>query len=169
MRTFLIYAAILSGTLAMAQSPNQFLQNQQQTSGLVGVAPGQSARLNVVYPTAPAPILQILCSAALAISDDQGKILKTNNIAQLTAGKSFSISLNADTDLAGNARTQIYGFSVAPVGCNLRATLEIIDNITQKTVVVVGGEPTYPVVQTGTGTPGTSVPPVFAPLPPPGK
>lgn len=142
MRTFLFLTVILNGALAMAQGPS--FQSRQRTSGVVGVASGQTARLNVVYPTAPAPILQVLCSAILAIADDQGKILKSDNISQLIAGRSASLDLNADTDLAGSPRTQIHGVSIAPTGCNLVATLEIIDNATQKTVVVVGSEPTYP-------------------------
>jgi hypothetical protein len=145
MRTFLCYAAILNGALAMAQSPS--FQNQQRTSGVVGIAPGQTARLNVLYPTAPAPILQVLCSATLTISDNQGKILKSVNVSELIAGKSVSLDLNADTDLPGAARTQIHGFSIAPNGCRLVTTLEVTDNSTQKTVMVVGSEPTYPILQ----------------------
>jgi len=142
MRIFLTCAVILNGALALAQSPS--FQNQQRTSGVVGITPGQTARFNVLYPTAPAPILQIMCSVTLAIADDQGKILVSNNVGQLTGGKSVSLDLNADTDLAGVARTQIHGQSVAPNGCRLLATLELIDNSTQKTVLVVGSEQTYP-------------------------
>jgi len=142
MRIFLTCAVILNGALALAQSPS--FQNQQRTSGVVGITPGQTARLNVVYPTAPAPILQIMCSVTLAIADDQGKILKSDNVSQLIGGKSVSLDLDADTDLPGVARTQIHGQSIAPNGCRLVATLELIDNSTQKTVLVVGSEQTYP-------------------------
>jgi hypothetical protein len=142
MRIFLTCAVILNGALALAQSPS--FQNQQRTSGVVGITPGQTARLNVVYPTVPAPLLQVMCSVSLAISDDQGKILKSNNVSQLIGGRSVSLDLNADTDLPGVARTQIHGQSVAPNGCRLLATLELIDNSTQKTVLVVGSEQTYP-------------------------
>ena len=101
----------------------------------------------MVYPTAPAPILQILCSATLVISDDQGKILGSKDVSQLIAGKSVSLDVNADTDLQGAGRTQVHGYSIAPNGCRLVTTLEIIDNATQRTMVVVGSEPTYPVAQ----------------------
>jgi hypothetical protein len=143
MRSLLVFAVVLNGALAMAQQPPSF-QNLQRTSGVVGIAPGQTARLNVLYPTAPAPIFQTVCSASLAIADDQGKILKSNSVDQLIAGKSVSLDLNADTDLAGATRSQIHGFSVAPTGCQLITTLEIIDNFTQKTVLVVGSDLTYP-------------------------
>ena len=79
----------------------------------------ETARLNVLYPTAPAPILQVLCSATLNIADDQGKILKSMQVSQLTARKSVSLDLNADTDLTGTPRTEIHGFSIAPNGCHL--------------------------------------------------
>jgi hypothetical protein len=148
MRIRICFVAILNGALAMAQSPS--FQNQQETSGVVGITPGQTARLNVLYPTAPAPILQVLCSAILTVSDDQGKTLKSDNVSELTAGKSVSLDLNADTDLPSVARTQIHGFSIAPNGCRLLITLEIIDNSSQKTVIVVGSEATYPISQAAT-------------------
>ncbi len=157
MRKMLSCIVILSGTAAMAQS---LFQNQQQTSGSIGITPGQTARWNVIYPTAPAPILQILCSADLAIADDQGKILKSNTVSQLVGGKSASLELNADTDLVGATRTEIHAFSIAPAGCHFVATLELIDNATQKTVMVISGERTYPpdpgpaAVQTAAATAG---------------
>jgi hypothetical protein len=49
--------------------------------------------------------------------------------------------------LSGSARTEIHGFSIAPNGCRLVTTLEIIDNATQRTVMVVPAESTYPVSQ----------------------
>jgi hypothetical protein len=142
---FLSLAVILNGTLAIAQTP--LTANQQMTSGVVGLTPGQTARMNVLYPTAPAPILQRLCSIALNIADDQGKVLKTVTVSQFTAGMSVSLDLNADTDLTGTARTEIHAYSVAPTGCNFTVTLELIDNITQKTVLVIGSRQTYPAEQ----------------------
>ena len=158
MRIYLSCAAILAGAYAMGQSLGPGFQNWQQTSGVVGSTPGQTARLNVVYPTIPAPFLQTLCSTNLVIADDQARILKSASVNQLVGGRSASLDLNADIDLAGSARTQIHGLTVAPGGCHLVMTLEIIDNITQRTVVVVGGERTYPPTQTT---------PLFSPLAPP--
>jgi len=142
---FLSCAVILDGALAIAQTP--VTAHQQMTSGVVGITAGQTARINVLYPTAPAPILQPLCSVTLNIADDQGKILKTVTVSQFVAGRSASLDLNADTDLTGNPRTEIHGYSVAPAGCNFTGTLELIDNITQKTVLVIGSRQTYPAEQ----------------------
>lgn len=80
----------------------------------------------------------MLCSVSFAIDDDQGKVLKSNNVDQLTAGKSVSLDLNAASDIVGAARTQIHGLSIAPAGCQVITTLEIIDDSTQKTVIVIG-------------------------------
>ena len=86
----------------------------------------------------------VACAGNIIVADDQGKILKSDNVSQLIGGRSVSLDLNADTDLPGVARTQIHGLSVAPNGCRLLATVELIDNSTQKTVLVVGSEQTYP-------------------------
>jgi hypothetical protein len=143
MRTLLFLITSLSGTLALAQGPS--FGNQQRTTGAVGITAGQSARLTVLYATAPAPILQPTCPVTLDIADDQGKVLKSSNTPQLIAGKSVSVDLNADTDLTA-VRTQIHGFSITTNGCNLVTSLEIVDNPTQKTVIVVGSQVTYPAI-----------------------
>ncbi|HLK63149.1 MAG TPA: hypothetical protein VKU19_06895 [Bryobacteraceae bacterium] len=157
MRTSFLILTIISGsTLALAQSPG--FTNSQQTSGVVGVTSGQTARLNVVYPTVPAPILQIQCPASLAIADEQGRIIKNNPPILLTGGHSTSLDVNADTDLAGAARTQVHGFVVSQNGCRFVTTLEIIDNATQKTVVVAGGEQTYPFAATAPAPPPAVAP-----------
>lgn len=142
MQTSFFCVALLSGTLGMAQSSS--VQNQQWTTNVVGVAAGQTARLNVLYPTAPAPILQALCSVTLNIADDQGKILRTTTVSQLIGGKTVNLDVNADTDLAGSERTEIHGYVITP-GCALTASLELIDNATQKTLLVTGSALTYPV------------------------
>ena len=80
---------IVNGALAIGEVAPSF-QNQRQTSGVVGVTGGQTARLSVLYPTAPAPILQVLCAATLVIADDQGKVLKSMDVSQLVAGRSVS-------------------------------------------------------------------------------
>ena len=85
----------------------------------------------------------------LNFADDQGNILKTVTVSQFVAGRSVSLDLNADTDLTGSPSTEIHGFSVAPTGCNFTGTLELIDNITQKTVLVIGSRQTYPAEQYG--------------------
>jgi hypothetical protein len=131
----------VNSVLAVAQVSPSF-QNQQRTSGVVGIAAGQTARLNVLYPAAPAPILQPLCSATLSIADSN-KVLNSMNFPQITPGQIVSIDVNADTALSGNTRTEIYGFSISP-SCNLTVTLEIFDNTTLKTLLAVPAHATFP-------------------------
>lgn len=85
----------------------------------------------------------MLCSVTLSIADDQGNVIKSNTVPQFIAGRSVSIDVNADTDLPGSQRTEIHGFSISPA-CTLPTSLELIDNTTQKTVLVVGSQKTYP-------------------------
>src|ERR1700730_10782089 len=113
MRTlFLLSGSILNVAVAMAQGNVTSPQTQQYTSGVVGITAGQTAKLNVLYPTVPAPVLQVICSATLVIADDQGKILKSEDAQQLIAGKSVALDLNADTDLpSGTNRVQIHALT----------------------------------------------------------
>ena len=111
MRLFSSYALLAGAALAFAQPASA--QNRQWTSGVVGITAGQTARFNVLYPTAPAPILQPICSVALTFADDQGNTLKSTTVPQFTAGKSVSLDLNGDTDLTGNVRIQIHAYNVA--------------------------------------------------------
>ena len=96
-----------------------------------------------MYPSILGIALQQLCSVTLTISDDQGNTLKSVSVAHLITGHSVSVDLNGDTDLVGKTRTQIHGSSAAPLDCQLITSLEIIDNLTQKTTVVVGALSVY--------------------------
>src|SRR5437868_3841423 len=145
MKAFLFVSmTILSGTAAIAQIPFG-LYTKQYTSGAVGLTAGQTARWNIVYPTIPAPFAtQAMCPAAVAIGNEHGTILASRDVPPLIGGNSASIELNADTQaLPVGGRIQIHGFA-STGGCSLVTSLEIVDNATQKTVVVLGGKLTYP-------------------------
>jgi hypothetical protein len=124
---------------------------QHYDTGIVGIAPGQTAKFNVLYPSIPAPLLAIQCSATLLISDAQGNVLKTLAVPQLLAGNSASLTLDADTDLpGGSGRVEIQARAITPQPgstsgpCTLVPTLELVDNPTGKTTVVVKGGLTWP-------------------------
>ena len=110
---------------------------------MAGLMPGQSARLNVLYPSVPAPLLLVQCTAVLTIRDDQGNVLKTSNFTQFNAGSSVSVTVNGDTDLPTQTRTELYGLTFHP-GCRFVVNLEIIDNATQKTLFTVVSQETFP-------------------------
>ena len=138
----ILSAVVLSGGMAMAQVG---FSAQQQTSGVIGITSGQSARLNVVYPTVPAPILQVTCSATLAIADEQGGVLKSKDVQQLIAGRTVTLELSGDADLGGSSRVQIHAVTLTPnPGCGLVSTLEIIETATGKTTAVLESKVTFP-------------------------
>jgi len=131
----------------MAQGPS--FNSLQRTTDAVGMTSGQTARLTIVYPTVPAPLLQTLCSVTLVIKDTQGAVLKSMTVDKLVGGTGVTLDVNADNELssrtfpAGAARVQIYGLSIAT--CHLVTSLEILDNLTLKTIAVAGSHQTYPV------------------------
>ena len=74
MKCFSILATIVfSAVLATAQG--NFIASQQHNSSVVGIAAGQTAKLNVLYPSVPAPLLQVMCAVTVSIVDDQGPCL----------------------------------------------------------------------------------------------
>ncbi len=134
---------LLAASAAMAQiNTGPFV-----TTALVGVAAGQSARLNATRPDLAAPILTAtVCSASLAIRDENGQILKSQNFAQVGPGQTVSITLNSATDIpAPSPRTEVRGVispdpdPQSPPLCELAVSLEIYDNSTGKTTAVVEG------------------------------
>jgi hypothetical protein len=148
MKCFSILATIVfSAVLATAQG--NFIASQQHNSSVVGIAAGQTAKLSVLYPSVPAPLLQVMCAVTVSIVDDQGTVLRTQDFLML-GGKSVSVSLNADTDLPGDHHAQIHALTLtpatAPTGgyCSVLPSLDIVDNATGKTVVHLETTVTYP-------------------------
>lgn len=149
----LISGLVLSAASGMAQIG---VETRQYDTGTVGINFGQTARFNVLYPTIPAPFAtQVLCSATLTIADDQNNILKTQTVTQLTGGRSVSIDLNADTDIPlARGRTQIHAVVLTPAAgtsgaaCNFVPTLELVDNTSGKTTIVLKGQATWPPAST---------------------
>jgi hypothetical protein len=116
---------------------------------VVGIAAGQTAKLNVLYPSIPAPFLQAMCHVTVSIVDEQGGVLKTQDF-QMVGGRSVSISLNADTDLPAHA-AQIHALTLTPAAspaggyCQVLPSLDIVDNVTGKTLVHLETTVTYPI------------------------
>jgi len=147
MKCFSCLATIVF-TSVLASAQGSFVPSQQHNSTVVGIAAGQTAKLNVLYPSIPAPFLQVMCHVTISIVDDQGSILKTQDF-QMLGGKSVSISVNADTDIPGHA-AQIHGLTFTPATsstggyCEVLPSLDIVDNATGKTVVHLETTVTYP-------------------------
>lgn len=137
--------------LAAAQTTNMpVFFPQVQTFGMVGLAEGQTARLNLLNPGVLPPLATgAICSAQVSFLDSKGAVLKTAPIS-VAPGQSVPFDLNRDTDVTGNdQRVQIRAIVQVPLpspivasppqpwGCLLIPTLEIFDTNTGRTQVVI--------------------------------
>ena len=141
----------LSAALAVAQqSPiNPLGIVPTETSGMIGIAAGQTARLNALHPGVPAPLATAArCPVTVSFLDDQGNVLQSSQII-VDPGKSLPV----DYVMSAPGRLQIRaliaftqstpvanpaGPAVAvPFVCPLIPTLEIFDTSTTKTQSVL--------------------------------
>ena len=145
-----VFALAASGLMAQAISttPTQAVG----TTGMVGVAEGQFAHFNVLNPGVLPPATGVICSTLLSFVGADGTVLKTKVVSVLP-GQSGYLDLLSDVDLnlAVGERKEIRAtFTTPPVTpvasstvvaapCELIGTLEIIDSLTGKTQVVLGG------------------------------
>jgi len=128
-----------------------------RTTGMIGLAEGQTARLNVLNPGVnPGVVLPsavaVICPAILAFIDGGGKVLKTTSVS-VNPGQSqpFDLFSDADLNLALDARTEIRAVitipgivaagstAMQPAACTLIGTLEIFDSLSRRTQAVLGG------------------------------
>jgi hypothetical protein len=132
---------------------------QVLTLGMVGLAPGQTARLyalNLPGCCAPAErptqVLSVPCNMTLSFMDDQGATLETATMT-IDSGKAVHLDLVHDTVTSNSTRLQIRGVILQvvtpsgppvtpfpipfPFGCSVAPTLEIFDSATGITTVVL--------------------------------
>jgi hypothetical protein len=124
------------------------------TTGMIGLAQGQTAQLNLLNPGVLAPAVGVICTAAVSYLDATGATLKTATVS-VAPGKSGSVDLSGDTDLniAAGARREIRAQIAIPfvlpptatgstpimaAACKLIPTLEIFDSVTGRTLVTLG-------------------------------
>jgi len=148
----------LCAVQAQQTNPTPPTFQSTQTFGMVGIAQGQTARLNVLNLGIPAPLATAaMCSATLTFFDDTGATLKTETMT-LVPQKSVAFDLDSVLDLklgvsdrkeiraiiqvllAGvPAPNPVSGGGVLPLpiafpgACNLVPTLEIFDTMTHRT------------------------------------
>jgi len=113
---------------------------------MVGLAFGETARLNVLNPTTVAA-----CSATLSFLDGSGTVLKSEAIV-VPAEKNVWFDLHSDTDLdlgmtdRREIRATLLIPGPVPAGtttpivptCEYVKTLEVFDNASLRTLVVLG-------------------------------
>jgi len=122
------------------------------TSGVVGIAEGQTARLNALNPGVAPPATGAICSGLLSFLGDDGKVLKTKTV-NVAPGTSQPLVIDSVIDLAlvVDGRREIRATitippvpppsgsttTVTPV-CKLIGTLEIFNTLDGRTQVTLG-------------------------------
>jgi hypothetical protein len=163
-----VFVFVAAGSYAQTVAPNMPVTDTR-TSGAVGIAQGQTARFNVLRPNETATAT---CTAVLTYFDGMGNQLKTSTIT-VAPGTLGYLDLFSDTDLAlgTDQRKQIRVTVAVPVEapsssssstttksvpiCRLIPTLEIFDEVTGRTSVVLGGFH-HIAAETATPTPTTN-------------
>jgi hypothetical protein len=125
-----------------------------QTTGMVGIGDAQTAQLNLLNPGVAPPATGVVCSAAVSFVDAAGNVLKTTTFS-VAPGKSMAFTLRSDIDLhlvAGDRREIRATITIPaifppaataaspaiPSACHVIPTLEILDTISGRTLVVLG-------------------------------
>ena len=160
---------ICAVTLAAMGLFAQTMPTQEtRTTGVVGIAYGQTARFSVLNRGIAGPAVGVVCSAVLTYYDGKGAMLKQSN-ATVLPGQIGSLDLFSDADLALPAvqRKQIRATvsvplipppaSAAPASkpspaCRLVGTLEIFDALSGKTEVVLGATHKVPSIAVTSAT-----------------
>jgi hypothetical protein len=146
---FVVTILCLAGLATAQAAPIAIPFPQIQTFGMVGLTEGQTVRLNALNPGAPSPLATgAICSGQLSFLNDQGVVLKTAAVNVLP-GKSVFLDLDRDTDLAvADRRVEIRATIQIPIvtpvvnppwpaTCTLIPTLEVFNNDTGRTQVVI--------------------------------
>jgi hypothetical protein len=146
----------LGGALLCAQST---LPPVVATTGMVGLAEGQTARLNLLNPGVLAPAIGVVCTAGVAFVDATGAVLKSATLT-IAPGKSDGLNLDsqADLSLAADERKEIRAVitvpaapptasgATVPAACKVIPTLELYDTLSGRTLVVLGHTEIVPAV-----------------------
>jgi hypothetical protein len=138
---------------AQGTTPTPTPTTTLKTTGMIGIAVGQTAQLNLLNPgvVPSATAAGVICSAVVTFIDAGGNILKSATVT-VPPGQSSPYDLHSDTDLnlAAGTRRDIRalimipavpppsGATAATPACQLIPTLEIFDNVTGRTLVALG-------------------------------
>ena len=136
-----------------------------RTTGMVGIADAQTAQFNLLNKGVQPPATGVVCTAVVSFVDSNGTILKTATVT-VAPGNSASVILRSDVDLqlAAGDRREIRatvsmpavppptaaGATVATPACRLMPTLEVLDTVSGRTLVVLGRMEKVPAVVAAT-------------------
>jgi hypothetical protein len=160
MRSFLESVFSLLVLLMALISPAAAQPGGQSGLGfaMIGIACGQSARLNVLNMAPLSTSNQSSCTVTFQFLDSQGQLLKQTT-ANLTPGTAGALDLSFDEAPGGSLRSEIrgvllFGYSGGanpPAGIlqqtacgNLTPSLEVYDNGTGRTSLILTDAKTLP-------------------------
>jgi hypothetical protein len=170
MRTTLVFAIVLDGLVAagslcaQTSAPNIPVEPQFATFGMIGLAQGQTARVNALGLPMGGPIIAgASCTVTLQFFDEQGKSLGAST-QPVIGGQAVHFDLkrmDIDTamdrrEIRATVRTNfvLNSSAVPPVAvrfCSVKPTLEIF-NEDGRTMAALGGTTALPLVlPLGTG------------------
>lgn len=155
-----VFTAAAAGCFAQSTIPPVVVY----TTGMIGLAEGQTARFNVLNPGALPPALGPNCTAMLTFYGPNGAVLKSASVTA-APGQSQYLDLFADADLglmidqrkqvratfslpatapppatSSSASAPSSATSTAPQSvCKLVGTLEILDTLSGRTQATLGG------------------------------
>jgi hypothetical protein len=142
-----VFALAAAGVFAQSTIPPVVVH----TTGMIGIAEGQTARFNVLNPGVSPPVAGLTCTATLTFFDATGKVLKTSTV-MAAPGTAQYLDLFGDANLGLmiDQREQIRATFTLPAivpapasgplsACSLIGTLEIMDSLTGRTQAVLGG------------------------------
>jgi hypothetical protein len=136
-----------------------------RTTGVIGIASGETARFNVLNDYMAASATTSLCSAVLTYYGADGMLLKSSTVSvapgtaayldlfsssdlSLTADQrkqiraTFAVPLIPNTAAAGSSSSTTSTTTTPPANvpeCHPIGTLEILDAVTGRTLVILGG------------------------------
>jgi hypothetical protein len=156
-----VFVLAAAGLLAQPMIP----ATDTRTTGMIGIASGETARFNVLNDYMAEAATTILCSVVLTYYGASGTLLKTSTVPvapgtaayldlfsssdlSLTADQrkqiraTFAVSLIPNTTSAGSSPSTTSTTATPPANvpeCHLIGTLEILDAVTGRTLAILGG------------------------------
>jgi hypothetical protein len=167
--TSLTCALIFSACAISAQTiPAQTVQ----TTPIIGIAAGQTARLDLLNPGVLPSAVGVTCTATVSFIQGNGNVVKTATVT-IAPGMNQFVDVRSDADLnliatgdRHEIRATVSTPAITPVStsptttaapaCKLIGTLEIFNVITGQTQVSLGRLVTIPSVSVSTAPPAST-------------
>ena len=115
-----------------------------ETTGMVGIAAGNTARLNLLNLS---PGAAITCTATVTYIDANNDVLKTGTLTILPSqSQSLDLRSGVDLSIVAGDRREIRAQITIQNSCTLVPTLEVFNSVSGQTQVVLGHTVAIPLV-----------------------